>query len=191
MIKTLLTFCSLLMLSNSVLAQSTESDEKAAWQALQEGKAVALMRHALAPGMGDPANFSINHCDTQRNLSEEGRQQAVTIGEKLRSHGIDNADVKSSHWCRCQETAQLLDIGTVEPSSMLNSFFQNRSTADQQTAAVFSAIDSWLQNADGPKVLVSHQVNISALTSEYTGSGDILIVTIDDGQIRVMHRMTN
>ena len=75
-----------------------------------------LRGHAAArapPGVGDPANFRLGDCATQRNLSEEGRAQAGHLGERLRAHGIQQAEVYSSQWCRCLETAGLLELGPV------------------------------------------------------------------------------
>jgi hypothetical protein len=43
--------------------------EENPWQALRSGTAVGLLRHATAPGVGDPAYFRLEDCATQRNLS--------------------------------------------------------------------------------------------------------------------------
>ncbi|WP_300497950.1 histidine phosphatase family protein, partial [uncultured Methylophaga sp.] len=72
---------------------------------------VIILRHALAPGVGDPEGFDLEECQTQRVLSSEGRQQAIEIGQKLRESGITEAEVFSSEWCRCLETAELLGFG--------------------------------------------------------------------------------
>lgn len=84
----------------------------------------AIMRHALAPGTGDPRNFDLTDCSTQRNLSEAGREQAKAVGELLRKSGIEKAGVYSSQWCRCLDTATLLGLGPVTELPALNSFFQ-------------------------------------------------------------------
>jgi len=76
---------------------------------------VAVMRHAIAPGTGDPSNFRLGDCQTQRNLSETGRQQARRLGQLLRDRQVPVTRVLSSQWCRCLETAKLLDLGQVEP----------------------------------------------------------------------------
>lgn len=179
----------MLSAATTTQAQDQASHEARAWQHLLEGRAIALMRHALAPGTGDPANFSLNQCKTQRNLSADGRQQAEDIGKYLRAKGISKATVLSSEWCRCNETAQLLGVGTVTPAPMLNSFFQDRSTADTQTRHLRRAIEGWLNEPDEVRVLVTHQVNISALTGEYAGSGDILIVTIINDEVQTLFRV--
>jgi len=99
-------------------------ETKTLWEAVRLGKAFAMMRHALAPGTGDPENFKLNDCRTQRNLSDQGRKQAETIGERFRKNGIEHAAVFSSAWCRCQDTAEGLKIGPVKTLASLNSFFE-------------------------------------------------------------------
>ena len=76
---------------------------------LQDGQHVLLMRHADAPGYGDPAGYQLNNCSTQRNLGDKGRKQAVLIGEWLSSQGVKSAKVLSSPWCRCLDTTKLLN----------------------------------------------------------------------------------
>ena len=90
---------------------------------LKDGGYILMIRHALAPGTGDPVNFKIGDCSTQRNLDDRGRAQARSIGERLRSSGIAKARVYSSQWCRCLETAELINLGSATPLPALNSFF--------------------------------------------------------------------
>ena len=161
------------------------SDEGALWQALRDGRAFAMMRHELAPGNGDPSNFDVNDCSTQRNLNDVGREQSRRTGKRFRANGIAMARVVSSAWCRCQETARLLGLGTVETLPALNSFYETMERREQQT----KALRAWLQanQPNGPLVLVTHQVNISALTGRYTSSGEMIIVRWDkDGRIAVL-----
>lgn len=87
---------------------SSAENQASLWRAVRSGSALVLMRHALAPGTGDSETFTIGDCQTQRNLSENGRRQARAIGDLFRVSGIDNAKVYSSQWCRCLETAELL-----------------------------------------------------------------------------------
>ena len=77
------------------------------WDALREPGAVAIMRHALAPGGGDPAGFDVTDCATQRNLDDRGRDQARAIGAALRERGFTFGRVLTSQWCRCRDTATL------------------------------------------------------------------------------------
>lgn len=150
---------------------STETD---LWNALKTGSAFALMRHALAPGTGDPANFDVADCTTQRNLSDEGRRQAVDIGKRFRKFGINDAEVFTSAWCRCRETAELLKLGKVRPLGAINSFFQTPEKGESQTTALKSWLTAYRSNA--PLVLVTHQVNITALTGVFPRSGEIVVV---------------
>src|SRR4051812_37852945 len=82
------------------------ADTAAAWAALHAGNAVALMRHADAPGIGDPAGYNVKDCATQRNLSEQGKAQAAAVGALFRANQITVARIISSPWCRCLETAK-------------------------------------------------------------------------------------
>ena len=152
----------------------TAENQAALWQAVRSGNVVVLMRHAIAPGTGDPIAFTIGDCQTQRNLSEAGRIQAQAIGNRFRANGIDKAQVFSSQWCRCLETAKLLELGTVEELPQLNSFFQQYERRDSQTEDLRKWIND--QSLDQPTVLVTHQVNITALTGIYPGSGEMVIV---------------
>lgn len=138
------------------------------------GGHVALIRHALAPGFGDPDNFSLDDCATQRNLSQAGRDQAARIGRKFQQAGIREADVYTSQWCRCRETAELLSLGTPRPLPPLNSFFQNFDRKEQQTAA----LGQWLaeQPLEKPLILVTHQVNITAFSKVSPASGEIVLM---------------
>ena len=140
-----------------------------------------LMRHALAPGTGDPAGFVLGDCSTQRNLSEAGREQARQIGNRLKRAGVKVDVVLSSQWCRAHETAELLGLGPVEDLPALNSFFANRGDAMQRTAAVRARLAE-LDAAGRKAVLVTHQVNITALTDVYPASGEMLVVATGSGQ---------
>lgn len=176
-----------IVLGSAVLGVSRPraETEEGLWQALRAGTAVAIMRHASAPGTGDPAGFRLGDCATQRNLPEEGRQQAQRIGEQFRAHGIDRARVFSSQWCRCRDTAEALLLGPVAELPELNSFFGSRADRGPQTAA----LKAWLATVpkDQRLVLVTHQVNISALTGEMTGSGDIVVARVgESGTLTVL-----
>jgi broad specificity phosphatase PhoE len=160
-------------------------EETALWEALRSGGHIALMRHALAPGTGDPSEFSIVDCSTQRNLSEKGRQQATRIGDRFRENGILSATVYSSQWCRCVDTAELLALGLVTELPLLNSFYLDFERRQPQT----QKLREWIARQDfkQPLVLVTHQVNINALTGVYTNSGEIVIVRrSDSGEIFVI-----
>ncbi len=164
---------------------SAAAEETALWRALASGGHAALLRHALAPGTGDPAAFVLGDCGTQRNLSQEGRDQAARIGARFAANGIARARVFSSQWCRCLETARLLGLGPVEELPALNSFFGRFERRERQTRA----LRDWLagQALDQPVVLVTHQVNITALTGVYPASGELVVVRrAADGALSVL-----
>lgn len=154
----------------SVGAEETEAE---LWNALRSGGHAALLRHAIAPGTGDPPEFALGDCGTQRNLSQTGRDQATRIGERFRANGIEAAAVYTSQWCRCMETAELLDLGPVHELPSLNSFFRQSSRRDPQTRE----LRDWLAKQDLaiPLVLVSHQVNITELTNVFPASGELVV----------------
>jgi phosphohistidine phosphatase SixA len=171
-----------------VVAQAGGDREEAAlWKAIARGGHVLLMRHALAPGTGDPAGFALEDCATQRNLSPQGRRQALAIGSRIRSGGINQARVYSSQWCRCLETARLLGLGEVRPLPALNSFFDAPDRKATQTAQVLALIE---RLAPGPSaILVTHQVNITALTGVVPDPGEMLVLRSEAKKLVVIGRL--
>jgi len=154
-------FSGLLALLFSLPAVAADNNEEA-WDALRDGRAVLMLRHALAPGGGDPGNFDINDCSTQRNLNDTGREQARAWKPFLADHGITEARVFSSQWCRCMDTATGMDMGEVTEWPSLNSFFRNRGDGPTQTRQTISLVNQLEEGA--PVIMVSHQVNVTALT---------------------------
>jgi broad specificity phosphatase PhoE len=147
---------------------------------------LVVLRHAQAPGTGDPPNFRLGDCSTQRNLSPEGREQAARIGARLRAAGLASTAVHSSQWCRCLETARNLAVGPVVELPALNSFFEASDRERRQT----EALRAWIASADlsRPVVLVTHQVNITALTGIVPAEGEILILRREPGKLSVVAR---
>jgi phosphohistidine phosphatase SixA len=140
----------------------------------QPAATVLLLRHAQTePGIGDPPGFVPGQCNTQRNLSDAGREQARRLGVALRARGLAPQRVRSSRWCRCLDTARLA-FGSAEPWPALDSFFEDRSRAETQTAALRSALAA-LQSGR-VEAWVTHQVNISALTGSGTAMGEVLLL---------------
>lgn len=181
-------FCSVLCVLLLTLSAPPTRADNAAWAALRDGGAIAIMRHALAPGTGDPSHFTLGDCSTQRNLDDRGRAQAMAIGQAFRANGVDIDRVLSSEWCRCLETAELLGLGEVEPLTALNSFFADRSTRSAQTEATRAFLAS-LPPETTP-LLVTHQVNVSALTGRFTRSGEIIVIELsDDGTVDVVGKI--
>lgn len=150
------------------------------WALARQGGWVMLMRHERTEaGIGDPPGFRLGDCRTQRNLSAEGRAGATALGQRLRQAQVPLAAVFSSAWCRCTDTARLaFDIQhphyprhQVWPA--LNSFFQGQGDGSAQTQAVLQRVqavrapDNWM--------LVTHQVNITALTGSFAAMGEVLL----------------
>lgn len=152
--------------------------EEALWKALQGGGHVILIRHATTvPGTGDPAGYRLEDCATQRNLSEAGRTEARRLGEVMRSRKIPIGEVRSSLWCRCLETARLA-FGKVQAWAPLNSFFDTPGMAKPATEAVRQQLGTLKPGPDN-LVLVTHQVNISALTGVYPAMGEMVVLKLD------------
>jgi hypothetical protein len=137
-----------------------------------------MLRHALAPGNGDPPGFRLGDCTTQRNLDEVGREQARRMGERLRRAGIARAKVYSSQWCRCLETARLLNVGPVEELPALNSFY-NRAEAREARVAALRAFVARLPVNGPPVIFATHQFTIGEFTGGGTGSGGGMVFELD------------
>lgn len=139
---------------------------------------ILMLRHARAPGIGDPPGFVIGDCSTQRNLDAAGRAQARRLGEQLRAAGVTKARVLSSQWCRALDTARLLDIAPVEHLPALNSFFDRQ----HDRARILTELRAFLAQlpAEGtPVILVTHQVVINAFTDAAPPSGGGSIFQLD------------
>lgn len=173
----------------SVRLESPAGRDPALWDLLQQGGLVALMRHAVAPGFGDPPHFRLDDCATQRNLSEVGRRQAHLLGESFRRRKIPIEKIYSSQWCRCKETAQIA-FGTFQEHPALNSFFEQPELKADQTEALKELL---LQGRpiSGNLVLVTHQVNITALTNIVPAEGELVVVRLEEnGRLNVLGRIT-
>jgi phosphohistidine phosphatase SixA len=141
---------------------------------------VLLMRHAIAPGIGDPAGYKLQDCKTQRNLDATGRAQAQKTGQWLKAQGVGNALVFSSAWCRCKETAENLAFGTPALEASLNSFFDDMRQGPQSNANLQKFIANQLKaKGDKALVLVTHQVNMTEFTGATVGSGDMVLVKVN------------
>jgi len=140
---------------------------------LRAGACVVLLRHAqTVPGIGDPPDFRLDQCSTQRNLSEEGRVQGGRIGQWFTSRGLQPRAVRSSAWCRCKDTADLT-FGSHQVWPALNSFFGSGGR-ETQTAQLRTALGRI--PAGHFEVWVTHQVNMTALTGEGMTMGEGLVV---------------
>ncbi len=154
----------------------------------QTGANVVFMRHALAPGYGDPDNFQIEDCNTQRNLDEAGHRQAEAIGRYFREHQITFTAILSSRWCRCTQTAELLNYGSWSEFDGLNSFFQGHVDRQETLALLRDKLDSL--SSDDLVLMVTHQVVISAITDISPPSGGLVVYntsTQNAKPVRVPH----
>ena len=132
---------------------------------------VLFMRHALAPGFGDPINFSIKNCNSQRNLDKRGKAQAKAIGAAIIQSAFQFNQILSSEWCRCKETAELMDLGQWETFSGLNSFFQEYADKAKTLQQLNLRLEEF---KEGVTLLVTHQVTITAITGASVGSGEFV-----------------
>jgi phosphohistidine phosphatase SixA len=147
------------------------------------------MRHASTePGLGDPPDFRLGDCATQRNLSAAGREEARRVGAAFRARGVPVGQVLSSRWCRCLETARLA-FGAAEPWEALDSFFDDRSREPLQTQAARARAGA--RPAAGNLILVTHYGNILALTGIAPLPGEIVVLTPQgDGTFRAGGRLS-
>jgi phosphohistidine phosphatase SixA len=144
---------------------------------LKNGGNLIFIRHAYAPGGGDPDIFDINDCSTQRNLSEEGRKQAKNIGNYFKKNLIPIDIILSSEWCRCKETAQIA-FEKYETKNFLNSFFSEKFSKNKTTQ--IKELKKYIKKWDGNKnlVFITHYVVISEVLNYTPSSGEIVISNI-------------
>lgn len=159
----------LLLLLVGLVSPALAADVVLHAEALRPGR-ILMLRHAKAPGNGDPANFRLDDCTTQRNLDAAGREQARRLGRRLAKAGATGARVFSSQWCRCLETARLLELGPVTPMPALNSFYPAPESREPRIAALRAFLAEQPSNGS-PVVLVTHQFTIAELTGGATPSG--------------------
>ena len=141
---------------------------------LKEGKKIVFIRHALAPGNGDPNNFDIKDCSTQRNLNDEGRAQSKRIRNFFEKNNIKIDKVLSSEWCRCKDTAKI-DFEKFETFSALNSFYETRFSKNKskQMKDLKEYISKW--ESDSNLIIVTHYVVILDILDRGTSSGEMII----------------
>jgi hypothetical protein len=164
-----------LLMACCFLAQASDLSQK-----LQSSDYVLLMRHTLAPGVGDPANYTLEDCKSQRNLNAEGRKQAVFVGEWLKKEGIKNAEVHSSIWCRCKDTAALLSFGEYKVEPALASFFDDTSKAKESNLKLQRFIAGKIKSkGDRALIMVTHHVNILEFMGENIASGDMVLAKVN------------
>ena len=149
------------------------SDDKIL-KSLKDGKKLVFIRHAIAPGNGDPNNFDINDCSTQRNLNENGIEESKKIGLFFKNNKIKIDKVLSSQWCRCKDTAKYA-FKNFKTFDALNSFYDEKFAANEakQIKDLKNYIKRW--NSDKNLVLITHFVVISSILNTGASSGEIII----------------
>ena len=167
-------FMGMLALLGAGPAGAADTESAALWRRLREGGYVVLMRHAATvPGIGDPENFKLGACATQRNLSDRGREDARRIGAAFRERQVPVSEVMSSRWCRCVDTAQLA-FGRVRPETMVDSMFNDDEAARQNKVRALRAYLS-AHKEPGNLVLVTHDINIRVLVGESLAQGEMVV----------------
>lgn len=166
-----------------VPARATE----AGWVLLRDGEQVVLLRHAMAPGAADPANFDIADCKTQRNLSDRGKQQARKMGALFAARAAPVERIVSSRYCRALDTARIAFEEEPEQDAALDLLSADKAKAEAQTKAVIEMIRAW--SGSGNLVLVTHLENIKALTGADAREGEAIIVRAEGDGLRVIGRI--
>ncbi len=149
---------------------------------------VIFLRHTFAPGMdanGQPAKFKIDDCSTQRNLNSTGIEQAIIIGEKFSANGIKIGIIYSSQWCRCLETARLLNLGEVFPEASLNSGFKGLFDQEETLTKLRKNLES-LKNEDKLILMLTHRGVISAITGVKVRSGGAVAYDIKSKTAKII-----
>jgi phosphohistidine phosphatase SixA len=166
--------------------QCALADDAALWKRLAAGGHVVVMRHAATtPGVGDPPGFRPGDCATQRNLSRAGRADAKAIGAAFHRHAVPVGRVLTSRWCRCVDTAELA-FGRAEPAEMVDSIWQESDAVrERRVAAVRRYAAAYSE--PGNLVLVTHDVNVRALTGESLAQGEMVVAKAkQDGGLEVI-----
>ena len=175
----ILTFCffNLVLLLNCHVSVHAADKPSSLIKAMQVGGHILMIRHANAPGFGDPDTFKISDCSTQRNLDEEGRIQSIKIGEWLQSHKIKPSAIYSSQWCRCLETARLLDLGSVNVFPPLNSFYQKPQNREPSLKNLKQFIAEQTPEND-LIIMVTHHVTIAAISGKNVAAGEGVLLKL-------------
>ena len=164
-------FCKILLITFITLISPVKADLN---KNLEQGGKLIFIRHAYAPGNGDPQNFNLNDCSTQRNLSVDGRKQAQRIGEFFTKNKIEIDKVLSSEWCRCKETAKIA-FKNYSTNSFLNSFYSSKFSKNKDKQV--KAFNYYIKNLESKKnlIFVTHYVFISEVLNYGPSSGEIVV----------------
>ena len=140
---------------------------------------VIFLRHALAPGTGDPKNFELTDCSSQRNLDTVGRKQAEELGNFFRQNEVKFDEILTSEWCRCKETAVLIRLGHWNTFLGLNSFFEGHVNKKKTLSLLNQKLD--LIKPGKLILMITHQVVISAVTGSFVASGEMVLYNSETG----------
>ena len=167
-------FYLILLLIISFTTSISANENKKIIETLKKGGYLVFIRHAYAPGGGDPANFKLNDCSTQRNLNDDGRNQSIKIGNFFTENNIIIDRVFSSNWCRCKDTADLA-FNKYETKNFLNSFFSPKfaHNRDQQMKDLKNYVKNWKGKSN--LVFVTHYVVITEALNYAPSSGEIVV----------------
>lgn len=177
--------CSILLFSGLPPAISRASDIPSLAKTLAQPSHYIFLRHTLAPGTGDPDDFDLDDCTTQRNLNDTGRSQARALGAALKQHGITIDRIYTSQWCRCRDTATLLDLGDVTPLPALNSvWLRPQSYAQSQNEKLTNFIQTL--PPEETVLFVTHYANIKALMNVPVSSGEAVVARWDGQRLIVV-----
>ena len=180
-IKLLILFLLIIFSSSNLLASDTIVNQ------LKEGGKIVMIRHAHAPGSGDPENFLIEDCSTQRNLSKQGIKQSKIIGSFFKKNKIPVDIVLSSEWCRCKDTA-FYAFKNFKTNSFLNSFYDTKfqNNKDKQLLELKNYIKKWQGNKN--LILITHHVVINEILKVSSNSGEMII---SDNEFNVIGKVEN
>ena len=169
---------------NTTLVANSDEDFK---NLISEGGKLIFIRHAYAPGSGDPDNFELSNCASQRNLNQKGIDQAKNINKYFLKNLMDITLVLSSEWCRCKQTAKYA-FKNYKTKSFLNSFFSEKFSHNKvkQIKELKEFIKKW--NGKGNLIFVTHYVVISEILNLSVSSGEIVIV---DKDFKILTRKKN
>jgi len=174
----------LFLLAVPSLAYATD----AGWALLRDGGHVVLLRHAFVTGTTDPANFAIDNCASQLNVSERGKQQASRIGALFAARAAPIDHVLSSRYCRCLDTARFaFGEGVAEAEPALDPLPADEGGREAQLAAMRKLFAGFA--GSGNMVLITHGENIAALTGQVPREGEAVIVRADQGSVHVLGRI--
>lgn len=170
----------------ALLALGARADE-ALWRQIADGGYVLLIRHAATePGTGDPPQFALDDCSTQRNLSQAGREEAARLGEAFRARRIPVGEVRASPWCRCLDTARLA-FGRAEKWDALKSLFNDASRAQAQRREVTAYAQRAPRHSN--LVLVTHNFNIRELVGVSPSQAEVVVAKSEGGALRLVGRI--